>query len=261
MNIKNNKTGRNDLTALQYAFAAYIRDPQKNSCPKDIDPRRMDVYSNLFYRNIEDFIANTYPVLRQILPDNHWHAMIRDYFSNHLAHTPLFPEMPREFLKYLQYEHHPSSDDPPFILELAHYEWVELAISTLDVEIEQTIFDPNGDLLTGTPVISPLAWMLSYHFPVHQISPTFQPQTPCKDPIHLIVYRDEDFAVHFMEVNAVTARLMQLLNNTHESCQYLLQQIATELNHPTPEIVIQGGLEIIKNLQAHQIILGTKHLL
>ncbi|GKS68485.1 DUF2063 domain-containing protein [Nitrosomonas sp. PY1] len=261
MNTISDKTDLNDFTALQYAFAAYIRNPQKNACPKGINPQRMDVYSDLFYRNVEDFIANAYPVLRKVLPDNQWHTIIRDYFSSHLAHTPLFPEMPREFLKYLQHERHASTDDPPFMLELAHYEWVELAISTLDVEIEQTTFDPNGDLLTGTPVISPLAWMLSYQFPVHQISPTFQPQIPCKELIHLIVYRNADFVVHFMEVNAVTARLMQLLNNTHKSCEYLLQQIAVELNHPNPEVVIQGGLEIIKKLQAHQIILGTKHLL
>jgi hypothetical protein len=44
------------------------------------------------------------------------------------------------------------------MLQLAHYEWVELAldVSTLDFpEVRQ-----EGDLLESRPVISPLAWVM-----------------------------------------------------------------------------------------------------
>lgn len=259
MTTTNSKNNCSDFTALQYTFAAHIRNPEENPCPKGIEPHRMKIYSDLFYNNVEDFIANAYPVLRQILSDNHWHTMIRDYFANHLAHTPLFPEMPREFLKYLQNERQFHPDDPPFLQELAHYEWVELAISTLDEEIDPIIFDSESDLLAGIPIISPLAWMLSYQFPVHQISPTFQPQNPNTPPIHLIVYRDNDCDVRFMEINAVTARLMALLtNNTGHTGKQLLQQIITELNHPDSNEAMQGGIEILDNLKKHQIILGIQ---
>lgn len=254
----NDKNNCCNFIALQYAFAAHIRDPEKNPRPQDVEPRRMKIYNDLFYNNVEDFIANTYPVLRQILSNNHWHALIRDYFANHRAHTPLFPEMPREFLKYLQYERQAHPDDPPFLQELAHYEWIELAISMLDVEIDPTIFDPEKDLLTDIPTVSPLACTLSYQFPVHLISPTFKPQKPNENPIHLIVYRNDDYNVRFMEINTVTARLMELLtNNTNQTGKQLLQQIITELNHPNSDEAMQGGIEILNNLKEHQIILGT----
>lgn len=259
MTTANNKNNCDNFIVLQYAFAAHIRNPEKNPCPKGVEPRRMKIYSDLFYNNVADFIANTYPVLRQILPDNHWHTMIRDYFANHLAHTPLFPEMPREFLKYLQYERQSHPDDPPFLQELAHYEWIELAISTLDVEIDPTTFDSERDVLAGIPLISPLAWLLSYYFPVHQISPAFQPQNPNENPIHFVVYRDNNFDVRFIEINNVTARLVALItNNTDQTGKQLLQQIITELNHPNSDEAMQGGIEILNNLKEHQIILGTQ---
>jgi hypothetical protein len=247
---------RPDFVQQQYAFAAHIRSPEKHPCPGAIEERRMKIYRELFYSNIEDFMASTYPVLRQITPDEHWHAMIRDYFANHLSPTPLFTEMPREFIKYLEQERQPHVNDPPFLLELAHYEWVELALSILDEKVDETKINTHGDLLDGVPVISPLAWSLSYQYPVHKISPAFQPEAISST--HLMVYRDANFDVHFIEINPVTARLIQLISgNTHQTGRALLQNIVTELAHPVPDIVIRGGMEILNDLRERKIILGT----
>lgn len=253
-----NTPDRPAFVRQQYAFAAHIRNPEKNPGPEGIEERRMKIYRELFYNNIEGFIANTYPVLRRILPDDRWHAMMRDYFAQHISHTPLFPEMPREFLKYLEHERIPQPDDPPFLLELAHYEWVELALSLLDEKIDATEIDAQGDLLDGIPVISPLAWALSYRFPVHKIGPDFQPSEAGGMQTHLIVYRDADFDVRFIEINPVTARLLQLFSGEDAvSGRAALQQVAAELNHPQPGIVIQGGMELLNDLRRRQVILGT----
>ncbi|MCG7755076.1 MAG: putative DNA-binding domain-containing protein [Nitrosomonas sp.] len=254
-----NTADRPGFVRQQYAFAAHIRDPERNPCPEGIEDRRMKIYRELFYNNVEDFIANTFPVLRRILPDDRWHAMIRDYFARHLSHTPLFPEMPREFLQYLEHEREPQPDDPPFMLELAHYEWVELALSLLDEKIDATKIDVHGDLLDGIPVISPLAWTLRYRFPVHKIGPAFQPEEADGKPTHLIVYRDTEFDVRFIEINPVTARLLQLLSGDDPvPGRTALQQVAAELNHPQPDAVIQGGIEILQNLRKCHVILGKR---
>lgn len=254
-----NTADRPDFVRQQYAFAAHIRDPERNPCPEGIEDRRMKIYRELFYNNVEGFIANTFPVLRRITPDARWHAMIRDYFAHHLSHTPLFPEMPREFLKYLEHERKPQPDDPPFLLELAHYEWVELALSLLDEKIDATKIDVDGDLLEGIPVISPLAWPLSYRFPVHRIGPVFQPKEADDKSTHLIVYRDTGFDVRFIEINPVTARLLQLLSGDDPvPGRIALQQIAAELNHPQLDAVIQGGIEILQNLRKCHVILGKR---
>ena len=254
-----NTPDRPNFVKQQYAFAAYIRDPARNPTPHGIEERRMKIYSELFYNNVEKFIANTYPVLRSILPDAHWHTIIRDYFAHHQSHTPLFPEMPREFLKYLENERSYLPEDPPFMLELAHYEWVELALSIMDEQVDEKVFNVQGNLLTGIPVVSPLVRVLNYRFPVHRISPEFQPQTAGEQETQLIVYRDSNDTIHFIEANPVTARLLQLIiDNENDNGQALLTQIVTELNHPQPDTVVKGGYEIMQDFMGRGILLGTR---
>ena len=91
-----------DFTRRQYAFAANIRDPENNPAPDDIEDRRMQIYRELFYNNVESFISGTFPVLRRIYSDADWHALVREYFSRHRSRTPLFHEIPREFLNWGQ---------------------------------------------------------------------------------------------------------------------------------------------------------------
>ena len=247
------------FTQAQYEFAAHIRDPESNPKPADVESRRMKIYSELFFNNVEDFISNTYPVLKSITAEDNWQKMIRDYFSNHLSHTPLFPEMPREFLKYLETERD-DPKDPPFIKELAHYEWIELALMTsdLDSDIDWDHIDVDGDLLNEKPIMSPLAWPLTYKYPVQQISADFIPEAPSEQPIYLLIYRDKKDKVHFMELNPVTALLVQLLDEDNGlTTKQMLEVIVKQLNHPDPDVVFNGGYQIIQDLKDRNVILGT----
>ena len=246
----------------QYEFAAHIRDPQLNPKPADVEARRMNIYTDLFFNNVEDFISNTYPVLKSIMPENEWLEMIRDYFSHHLSHTPLFPEMPREFLKYLENERN-NPNDPAFIKELAHYEWIELALMTSDLDetINWNKIDIEDDLLNNTPALSPLAWSLSYQYPVQQISEDFIPSEPLEQPVYLLVYRDQNDEVHFMELNPITAMLIQLISEDNSlTSQQILENIAEQTQHPDPNILIEGGHKILQDLKNRNVIIGVnKH--
>ena len=247
------------FTQAQYEFAAHIRDPASNPIPDGIEPRRMKIYSELFFNNVEDFMANTYPVLKEITAEDAWLEMLHDYFSNHLSHTPLFPEMPREFLKYLETERN-NPNDPPFLKELAHYEWIELALMTseLDNDINWEQIDIDGDLLNNQPVMSPLAWPLTYQYPVQHISSDFLPKEPSEQPVYLLIYRDQADEVHFMELNPVTALLIQMINEDKGlTTKQILENIAEQMKHPEPNIVIEGGYEIIQDLKNRNVILGV----
>lgn len=249
---------RSEFIRIERQFIRYIREPDKNPMPQGVSARRMQLYRELIYNNIERFIADNFPVLRQIIPDERWHAMVQDYLARHKARTPLFPRIGEEFLHYLQNERD-TSKDPPFIVELAHYEWVEtaLAIDTREIDLEG--IDPEGDLLAGIPVLSPLAWPLAYRFPVHRIAPDFQPMAPGAQPTYLVVYRDREEKVGFMETNPVTARLLEwLIKDIGKTGRELLEEIAQELNHPAPPVAVEGGLEIMRRLQERDVILGVR---
>jgi hypothetical protein len=277
----------------QYEFAAHLRDPESNPPPPGIEERRMKIYRELFYNNVEDFLANAFPVLRKISADDVWHRRVRDFYARHESHDPLFHRVAEEFLRFLENERGTHEDDPPFIRELCHYEWVELALSVSALELTPELggaetascvskgvreashrpapapaslrsgtvsqADPNGDLLQGRPLVSPLAWTLAYDYPVQRIGPDFQPTEPGPQPTYLIVNRNRQDEVKFMEVNAVTARLMQLLEEDQTSSgQALLERVAAELSHPQPQAVVEAGAAILTDLRERDIVLGTR---
>ena len=248
-----------DFKKHQYEFTAHIRDPEKNPKPEGIEDRRMAIYRELLFNNIEGFIASGFPVIRKIYSDENWHKMIRDFFSRHKSHSPYFLEISQEFIDYLQNERIPQSEDPAGLIELAHYEWVELALHVSDENISMDNIDANGDLLTQRPVFSPLAWPLAYQFPVHTMGPENLPDEAPAQPTYLVVYRNRNDDVQFLEINPVSARLIGLLqDNESYNGADAIEHIIREMNHPNPDIVRQGGLHALQELQQYGIILGTQ---
>jgi hypothetical protein len=153
---------RNNLpgfAARQLEFAACIRNPHVYPQPGDVDPRRMQIYVDLFYNNIESFLASAFPVAKQVLAGERWPALVRQFIHEHGSESPYFLEISQEFLTFLA-ERKPIGL-PPFMLELCHYEWVELALGVAEDEIPEEGVDPGGDLLAGIPVVSPLIWKLA----------------------------------------------------------------------------------------------------
>ena len=118
-----------DFKQTLYAFAGHIRDPDNVPAPEGIEERRMAVYRELFFNNIRNLLATMFPVIRKLHSDDKWHALIRQFMQHHRAETPYFLQLPQEFLAFLQNEYELQDDDYPFLLELAHYEYVELALS------------------------------------------------------------------------------------------------------------------------------------
>jgi len=244
----------------QYEFTAHIREPEKHASPVGIEDRRMGIYRDLLYNNIEGFISSSFPVIRKIYNDENWHKMIRDFFARHKCQSPYFLEISQEFIEYLRHERTPHTEDPAGLTELAHYEWVELALHVSDEEINMDEVNSNGDLLRQRPVFSPLAWALSYQFPVHTMGPDNLPEEAPAQATYIVAYRNRNDEVNFLEINPVTARLVDLLQE-NESYTGLdaINCIIKEMNHPNPDVVKQGGQAALEELQQYGIILGAKN--
>lgn len=248
-----------DFRATQRAFAAHLRDPQRHAPPPGLEERRLKIYRELFYNNVEDFLATAFPVIRRLSDDAAWHARVRDFYARHVSKAPQFHRLAEEFLHFVEHERGPHPDDPPFLAELAHYEWVELALSIAPDEPTPALADPNGDPLEAPPVISPLAWTLAYAWPVHRIGPAYRPDAPPPEPTYLVVHRTRQDEVRFTEINAVTARLLQLIDEQPgASGRELLVQIARELAHPQPDAVVEAGRAMLAGLRERDVVLGTR---
>jgi hypothetical protein len=251
---------KTDFQAMQYAFAAHIRDPQNVAAPEGIEDRRMAVYRKLFFNNLYNLLGTMFPVLRKIHSDDQWRRMIRQFMQKHQAETPYFLQLPGEFLSFLEKEFEPGPGDHAFLLELAHYEYAELALSISAEENNSDDIDPAGDLLIGTPVKSVLAWAYAYQYPVHRISPDFLPAEPAEQPVYLALYRDGDDKVRFLELNAVTAGLLDAIENNPDakSGEALLRELAKTINYPDVDALIGHGADALNEMRQLEILIGTR---
>ena len=242
-----------EFQRYQYAFTAHIRDPKAQPRPAGVEARRMKVYTELLYNNIEGFLLACFPVLRQVLGARKWSALVRDFFRTHHSHTPYFRQIPDEFIQFLQGEWTPPAAYPPFTLALAHYEWIELVLSVSTRSADRA-FDPAGDLRDGVPLLNPVLANLRYDWPVHRIAPRRKTQ-PAET--HLLVFRNADDQIQFSEINAFTARLLTLLEPGSVSGRAALEQIADESRHPDRALMVQAGGALLDDLRARGAILGS----
>lgn len=249
------------LRSKQYEFAAHLRDPEQNPAPDDVEDRRMGVYRELFFNNVRKFLGGHFPIAEEILGEEAWAALIRDYYRDHISHSPLFPDMPREFLSYLSEEranNGHAAGDPPFLYELAHYEWVEAGLMLAPDPESVGDINASGDLLEGHPTLVQPAWLLAYQYAVNEIGPDNIPQQPADQPLHYLIMRNVDDEVKFIKLNIVSARLYELLKNDSAlTGRGALEKIAAELNHENPAAVVESGAKILERWRSSGIVSGT----
>lgn len=245
------------LRAQQLALTRHLRDPQAVSAPEGVEDRRVGIYRDLVFNNVESLLAGNFPVLKQVLGDAEWRALVRDFFRVHRAQTPLFPELGREFLRFLDAREDEAPTLPPFAGELAHYEWVELALQISDAELPAN--DPHADLLEGVPLLSPLAWPLAYAWPVHLIGPDHRPQTPPPEPTLLLVRRGPDGEVRFSQLSPLAFRLLQRLDESPElSGRAQLEALAVEAGHSDVAAFVEQGRALLEQMRGTGVVLGTR---
>lgn len=253
-----------DFKILQQQFSGHIRNGEVPVIP-GVEARRMQVYRELFFNNIEGFTASAFPVAKRLMGEDWWHEAVRSFIKDYRAHSPYFSQISQEFLTYLNEIRLPTPEQPDFLLELMHYEWVELALETAADDPfhapDTRLSTHHSDLLPGHPVQSPLAWSLSYRYPVHKIGPNYQPDSAPEQPTWLLVYRNRHDQIHFMEQNAMTAHLLHLLSESPQlSGQAALQQIAKAMGYSDPDTLQSAGQAILEQLLAADILLGASPL-
>lgn len=251
---------RPDFQLRQFAFAAHIRDPEGAPAPAGIEDRRMAVYRDLFFNNLRSLLSTMFPVLKKLHSTEAWAAIIRQFMRKHRASTPYFLHLPEEFLDFLQNEYRMTDADLPFLLELAHYEYAEIALSISEAENDLTGVNPAGDLLLNTPVKSELVVAYAYQFPVHRISPQFQPAEPGSTPTYIALYRGTNDKVGFLELNPMTAGLLDAIANNAAGVngKTLLAALARQAAYPDVAAFITHGAAALEQMRQLEILTGTR---
>lgn len=244
---------------VQRQMTDWLRKPDENPAP-EVERRRLNIYRELFFNNVRDFVENAYPVLKSLLPEDEWSALVTDFFAEHRCQSPYFRDISLEFRTWMESAQGELLSARPWMQELLHYEWVELAAECAEVEEDDTPVNKDGDLLAGTPVMAACVWPLVYRWPVHRLSASEPPENePPALPTCLIVFRDEEDVVRFTEVNAVTARLVELLQGGNAlTGQMVLEQLATEAGYTDVAAFVVAGSGMLTDLHEQGLLRGVR---
>jgi hypothetical protein len=163
------------LREQQFTLARHLRDLAANPPPPGIEARRLKVYRELFYGAIEGLLAGSFPVLRQTSASNAGMPGYTTSTPTTAARRRCSPKSPRRSSITCK----ASTSIRPGSWSCAHYEWVEAQLYLSDAQ--DPLHHPDGDLLAGEPLLSCVARVLAYRWPVERIGPDFQ---PTKRPRH-----------------------------------------------------------------------------
>ncbi|TAA47705.1 DNA-binding domain-containing protein [Corallincola spongiicola] len=239
---------------IQYELTEHIRQPLDNKPPSGIEERRLKVYRELFFNNVKGFIDSAFPVLHSLYHEDEWLLLVRQFFACHDCRSPIFLDISNEFVTFLADEYQLGDADPTFMRELAHYEWVELAVSAA-LDTESDGFVATAPETSERLMLANTAMVVSYQYPVHHISVEFQPAAVGEQPTYLAVYRDRQDEVCFLELNAMTAQLLQMLSETPGGT---ITTLAEQLIAVAPQFNIEqltGGVaQIVAQLSQRGII-------
>jgi uncharacterized protein len=242
-----------DFQQYQMEFARHIRDPKNTNRPNKVLKRRMAVYQEIVFNNVESTLSACFPVLQSVLGKLHWIKLVRDFFIHHSCQTPIFREIPEEFLSFLAQ----CEGLPEFVRSLAHYEWIELYVAYAPADLEAPVAE-TPDLLDGVIVFSPVNQVLAYDYPVQMISPKFKPKAKLEIPVYLIVFRNQQDQVKFLEVNSTTAYLIEQLQLKSVTARQLLTEMAEAMGAKDADAIIDFGHDTLKDLMRQELILGSR---
>jgi hypothetical protein len=247
------------LRAQQFELTRHLRDPQASPAPQGIEDRRLGIYRELLFNNILGLLSGNFPVISQLLGEERWQRLVRDFYRDYRCRTPLFAEIAREFLRYLDDLDSDGVDGdaiPPFLPELAHYEWVELALQLSDAAAPQDDAAIGDDeLLEHHPQLSPLAWPLAYAWPVHRLGPDHQPEQPPATPTLVLLRREAGGDVRFSELSPLAYRLVERIGESPElTAREQLHALAQEAGSDDSAAFLALGDGLLRQMRASGVI-------
>lgn len=257
------------LATFQREFGRYMRDPHHVKRPLGVPKRAGDIYHNLLFSNFKEFLNTCFPICQTVISTTRWNRLCRVYFRDWEAHSPIFSDIPAEFINFLNEGNH-SQPLPMWFNELAHYEWVELYVDTYDADFDS--FNLDDDFLSSLSAedipkllenkqlsINPTLQNLHYRWPVHKIGSEFK--TRKTEETFILVYRDDEEGVRFMHINAMTGVLLDFLQEKIDNKTiniHFLTDFAMHIGYADMEQIQTFGCQLLLDLLQKQVLFISK---
>ncbi len=245
-----------DFQQVQRQFLAHLRNPGQQPLPSGFVKQDAAIYVDLLYNKFNDSLTTCFPVTHAILEGKPWQRLLKGFIAEHRCLSPYYRQIPDEFVLYLRNERRETSD-PPFLAELAHFEWMELVLSIAEAEPVMTEPLTDSRLMDAPLAFAPAMRLLHYVWPVQHISPAHQPSEPPPFSTHILGFRDTDDHVQFIALNPATAGLLLRLQRQRTATQ-ILQELGEDLTPSELSSLLLFGKSILADLHRQGAIIGIQ---
>ncbi len=245
------------LAGFQAAFAARLRAPDRSPLPRGVAPSRMAVYEELVFNGFRGFLDRAFPVTRKILGEAAWSRLARRFIAEYRCRSPLFRDIPREFLDWFTPLAGEDFPNRPWLPALMHYEWLELAAEIAPDAPDRAAVDPRGDLVTGRPALHPSVQIGHYRLPVHSVSPERHPRDGERGDYWYLVLRGPEDRVGFNLLSSAGGRLLEVLRERGCTGGEAILTLAGESGWPDPASLLEPGRRMLCDLRLKGAVMGT----
>ena len=242
----------NDFRQFQFALARHLRDPLSAPAPVGVNVAEASGCTHEMVLHLRDVLAPAFPLTHALLGEEIWEHTVRLFLKNAPSHTPWVSTTQRAFMEYVC-ENPEVQNLPAWLQDLAHFEWLQNAVSTTPVHWPE--FDAQADVMHHAVVINPTHVEASYEWPVHSID------ADCKlddmQSTHVSMLRDLNDELQVYESSVFRGQLLDLLRNG-QTGEDAFKVLAGWLSHPEPEAFVREGAEVMAQLRREGVILGTR---
>lgn len=231
------------------ALTGYLRRPDSVTPPVASDHEGLAVYRRLIRNNLHNFLDRCFTHARRLLDDAVWEAAKEDFVANGQAHSPLFSDIPAQFLAHHRERH--SLDIR--ILDVMDAECRELAaeialdranLPQLEAQQIAALDDSAFDALLLR--LAPGASLAAYSHRVHEED---APPRPCFS----LIWRDSADRVQHAEPSPADFQLLQQIGSDTTSLDALIAALADYL----PDI--ESKRPQLRQALRHWAALGVLH--
>ncbi len=238
-------------------LTAHLRNPVQQPPPGFMDAQALELYRELLVGNFDAALRACFPLWIRCLGEARYLRWRDTFIAEHACRSPFFRQIPDEFMAYLSQNPQRLQQDLPYALELAHLEWLELALGVAQTD---TVPEHSGSAAQNpwtTPLrLNPVHALVRYAYPVQQLilRPSFS-AAPVLDPnpVSLYLYRDRDDAVQMLEPDALSLQILVSLDADPQSgsavFQHWLEHGKIDGNAQTVAEQMQGLLRQMLDLQ------------
>ncbi|MCY4043579.1 MAG: putative DNA-binding domain-containing protein [Cellvibrionales bacterium] len=213
------------LHETQKAFCQALRNPSDDNPAFD----HLSIYQHLVFNNIDGLLTGNFPVIYQLLGDHVWRTLIESFIQSHQAKTPYFSQIAKEFIRFLASNTHQQL--PAFLPELADYEYAESEVF-IATENESDKNQPVQIDANSFITLKSTARLKKYNYAVQLISEDNHDLNKISEPTYFLLSRDHQQNVRFLQCNALTYSLFELLRINEGSSLAEVSEILFESVHP-----------------------------